>query len=195
MEYYLDPLVIFFNNISLEQRNEIQTSYGSGGKAKVWRTFEKVIADARPDFRPEGLAEFLRDNTKQFNVESFSMVRDLENIIKADFKQKLSEKYGDKWTTLGIPQKVYKQANSIMGKHNYANSISGIDKKVTLWDCVTLSNCRDISIYGPNWPDLFEKAYTRPTDYKKVGGRAAKTEWLLTLSKIANASATNYSVT
>ena len=195
MQYYLAPLSNFFNYINTEQREDIRTSYGSGGKAHVWRTFEKIINEARQDFNPDGLKEWIRDNTKQFNVESFSMIRDLEEKIKHDFENKLSSKYGDKWIALGLPPKVYKQANSIMGKQNYDNSVNGLNRKVTIWDCVTIANCRDIAIFGPNWTELFEDSYTRPTESKLSGGKNAKTEWLLTLSKIANTNTANYSVT
>lgn len=81
-----------------------------------------------------------------------------------------------------------------MGKVNYENSINGIDKKVSIWDCVTIANCRDIAIFGPNWTELFESFYTRPTELKLAEGKNAKTEWLLTLSKIANTNTSSYSV-
>lgn len=194
MEYYLAPLITYFNSFTEEQRNEIRTNYGSGGKARVWRIFQKIIADARSEFNPDGLIEWVRDNTKQFNMESVSMLRDLEDVIKKDFAQKLNHKYGSNWVTAGLPPKVYKQANNSMGNKNYDNSINGINKTVNIWDCVTLAHCRDIAVFGANWTELFEGSYTRPNEQKLSGGKIAKTDWILTLSKIASNDTASYSI-
>ena len=193
--YFLAPLINFFNSITEEQRKEIRTNYGSGGKPKVWRTFQKVIHDARSEFNPEGLDEWIRDNTKQYNFESFKMTQELEYIIKKEFEDKLKSKYGEQWLTAGLPPKVYKQANGIMGKQNYANAQNGLNKEVSLWECVTIKNCRDIAIFGSNWSDLFETIYTRPEETKILGGKQAKTNWMVKLSDIAEKNTNvNYSV-
>lgn len=194
VEYYLAPLVNFFNTITEEGRKEIRTNYGSGGPAKVWRTLQKVISEARGDFQPEGLAQWVRDNTKQFNVASIQMIHDLEHTIKQDFATKLKKKYGEKWLIAGLPPKVYKQANNTMGKQNYNNSVNGINKTVFIWDCVTIAYCKDIAIFGPNWTELFENSYTRPEELKLPGGKAAKTEWITKLANIARNTSANYSV-
>ena len=78
-----------------------------------------------------------------------------------------------------------------MGKKNYEFSVNNINQTVDIWDCVTLSNCKEIAIFGPNWKDMFEQSYTRPEEVRLLGGKAAKTEWLNRLAKIAaNNSAT-----
>lgn len=193
--YYLAPLVSFFGSITDEQRKEIRTNYGSGGKPKVWRTFQKIIHDARSEFNPEGLGEWIRDNTKQYNYESFRITQDLDYIIKQEFKDRLKMKYGEQWLTAGLPPKVYNQANALMGKQNYANAQNGVIKTLTLWDCVSIRNCRDIAVFGSNWTDLFESLYTRPEETKILGGKQAKTNWLIRLSDIAEKNNNvNYSV-
>lgn len=194
IQYYLAPLVNFFSTVSEESRKEIRTNYGSGGKTKVWRTFQKIISEHRTDFQPSGLHQWIKDNTKQYNVTSFEMIHDLENLIKQDFESKLKSKYGERWLTAGLPPKVYKQANNVMGKQNYDNSINGVNKSVSIWDCVTVLHCRDIAIFGPNWTELFEASYTRPEEKKLPGGKTAKTEWITKLATIANNNNSNYSV-
>ncbi|KOP64870.1 hypothetical protein AMS62_06120 [Bacillus sp. FJAT-18019] len=194
VQYYLAPLINFFSTINEDERKEIRTNYGSGGKTRVWRTFQKVIAEQRKDFQPPGLQQWIRDNTKQFNVASFKMIHDIEEFIKEDFALKLKSKYGDKWLTAGLPPKVYKQANNAMGKINYNNSLNNINKHVTLWDCISISNYKDIAIFGANWTELFEVSYTRPEEKKLVGGKAAKTEWFTKLYTISNGTNSNYSV-
>jgi DNA sulfur modification protein DndB len=116
------------------------------------------------------------------------MIRDLEHIIKNGFSQKLQSKYGDKWRTAGMPPKVYRQANDKMGKLNYEYSVTGNGQTVSIWDCVSLSNCREIAIFGPNWSELFEDNLTRPEERKVAGGKSKKIEWLARLAKIESSS-------
>ncbi|MEV2908685.1 DGQHR domain-containing protein [Paenibacillus larvae] len=194
VQYYLAPLVNFLNRITEDERKELRTNYGQGGRTKVWRTFQKLIAEERPDFQPEGLNQWIRDNTRQYNVASFEIIHDLESLIKQDFAIKLKSKYGVKWITAGIPPKVYRKANKTMGEQNYNNSVNGVNKTVSIWDCVTITDCRDIAIFGCNWKDLFETSYTRPEEKRLSGGKVAKTEWINRLAGIADKNSTNYSV-
>lgn len=144
-------------------------------------------------YNPEGLKEWIRDNSKQFNAESYTLIQDIELIIKSDFADKLKSKYGVKWLTLGIPPKVYKQANALKGKQDYENSTNGINKVVDIWDCVTIANCRDIAVFSSNWTELFESGYTRPEEISIGGGKAAKTAWITKFATIANNSSASYS--
>lgn len=89
--------------------------------------------------------------------------------------------------------RVYKQANALMGKQNYENSINGINKVVDIWDCVTIANCRDIAIFSSNWTELFENSYTRPEEISIRGGKTAKTAWIAKFATIANNSNASYS--
>lgn len=192
-EPYLAPLVSYFGAVTEKDREGIRKNYGSGGKARVWRTFQAKINEVRSEFEPEGLKEWVRDNSKQFNTESYTLIQDIELIIKSDFAVKLKTKHGDKWLTLGIPPKVYKQANALKGKRDYENSINGIDKVVDIWDCVTIANCRDIAVFGSNWTELFENGYTRPEEISIRGGKTAKTAWITKFATISNNSSASYS--
>lgn len=195
VEFYLAPLVNYINTLKDEERKELRANYGIGGRTKVWRTFQKIISESRTTFKPEGLSQWVKDNTKQFNLASIEMSRDLERIIKQGFEFRLKEKYGDIWLAAGLPSKVYRQANSVMGKLIYENSKNGINKQVLLWDCVTIANCKDIAVFGSNWTELFESSFTRPEEIKLQGGKGAKTDWLLKLSTlINNNNNSNYSV-
>ena len=155
--------------------------------------FEQIIHESIPNFSPEGLAEWIRDNTKQFNAESFGLIQDIEYFIKDDFAQKLQKKYQGKWLTAGMPPKVYKQANTAKGKADYENSKNGIVKDVSIWDCVTIANCKDIAVFGSNWTELFESDYTRPEELKISGGKNAKTAWITKFAAISNNRNASYS--
>ncbi len=62
--FYLDPLNDYLNNLTAEQRKDVRNYFGSGGDKRFWRAFQRAIADARPDFTPEGMREFWADEAK-----------------------------------------------------------------------------------------------------------------------------------
>lgn len=43
-----------------------------------------------------------------------------------------------------------------------------------------------IATSGSHWTDIFEKKLTRPEEEKIMGGKEAKTEWLVKIETIAN---------
>ncbi len=187
--YYLDPLVDFYRGLSLEEKLEIKKSYGVGGRTKVWRTLQREIFKQRPDFSPEGLEKYWKDEDKRFNDESFKFIRDIETMMKDDFKRRLENSYGDQWFRLGVPKAVYDKTHALSAEKNYEEKTD----KYTPWDCLTLIDYRKIAIYGSNWRDLFEKAYTKPGE-EKSGNKEIKTEWMQKLEKIRNNSFHSYSV-
>jgi len=191
--YYLDPLVDFFKEISEDERREIKTYYGAGGKPKVWRTYQKVISEERNDFNPDGLQEWIDNNTKKYNEESFKMIRDLESFFKLDFKKRLFEKFGDSWLTLALPKNVYKSASDLATEKELEDGKPR--GSVDIWDCLTIINYRDIAMYGKNWSEIFDKHYTRPGEESISGGKEAKTGWMVKLNVIRNKNFHTYSIT
>jgi len=193
MVYYLDPLIKFFKALTVEQKELLRKSYGTGGRTKYWRTLQRAIAEIRPDFNPEGMEQYWVDNAKTFNEESYKMIRDIEVYLRNDFKEKLLKKYGRGWFSLGLPKHVYDAATKLAADKNYENTSTG--ENVEPWDCLMIINYRDIAIYGSNWSELFEKEYTKPGEEKLGGGKKAKTEWFSKLSRIRNENFHTYSVT
>lgn len=183
-ERYLNPLLIYYRAISDDERAVIKTSYGSGAKSKVWRIYQKVVHDALGDFNPEGLAEWIDDNSMENHIEAIKYVTEIEAKLKKDIRNKLQEYYGDKWTTQGIPKKVYASALSLAADKDYEKEMP--PGTTQLWDCLTLINYREIIQHSSNWSVLFDKVYTRPEEQKISGGKDAKTKWLVKLNDIRN---------
>lgn len=189
MSYYLDPLIDFYRGLTLEEKMELKKSYGMGGRTKIWRTLQREINKQRPEFSPDGLDKYWKDEDKRFNEESFKFIRDIETFMKEDFKNKLQSVHGDQWFKLGIPKPVYDKSNALAADKNYEEKTD----KYTPWDCLTLIDYRRIATYGSNWRDLFEKYYTKPGE-EKSGNKEAKTEWMQKLEKIRNNNVHSYSV-
>lgn len=132
------------------------------------------------------------DNEKRFNEESYRMIRDIELALKGDFKRKLESKFGENWASKALPRTVYDSVQKLRADKAYESEVG--PETISLWDCLTIINYRDIAVYGNNWSTIFEKEYTRPGEEKISGGKTAKTEWLQKLSRIRNQNFHTYSV-
>ena len=197
VQYYLDPLINYLNDITPEQRKNLRGFFGGGADTRFWRTFQKAIADTRDDFNPEGLQDYWLNQAKTFNDESMKYLREIETTVKERIKKELERSKGENWLIIGLPKSVYSRAKKEADDQNYdiiANGSNGV--QVTIWDCVTLAECQAVVVYGKNWSELFEKIFTRPLDVKLAGGKDKKTEWFARLNTINNKlSKASYSVT
>ena len=193
--FYLDPLTNFINNITDEERKDLRGYFGSGANPRFWRTFQKAISDVRNDFRPEGLDEYWLKESKQFNQESIQCLHEIEVIVKI-IRSMLENHYGDNWLIHALPKQIYTNAKQKADEQNYENIKNGQNyENVSVWECVSLAECKTIAISGNHWTELFETILTRPEEASIVGGKAAKTEWLTKMAAISNKlMKPNYSV-
>ena len=95
---YLDPLILFLSQLSFDEGVEFRRQYGTARRTGYWRQLQIVIRNEFSEFNPGGLEEFLKEEEKQFNTVSFTMVRDIEQLLKRDIREKLESKYGERWT-------------------------------------------------------------------------------------------------
>lgn len=119
MEFYLDPVIDFYKNMSPETKIELKKSYGIAGRTKVWRILQREISKIRTDFHPEGLDKYWKDEDKRYNEDSFKFIRDIETFMKEDFRTKLEQAYGTQWFKRGVPKAVYDKANQLASEKNY----------------------------------------------------------------------------
>ena len=119
VEYYLEPLMSYINTIDDPARKELKGFLGGGADNKFWRSFEKVISEKRDDFNPEGLREFIENETKQYNSESREYLSYIEERVKEMVADALNSYYGDKWLIKGLPKTIYKNAEKMASDRNY----------------------------------------------------------------------------
>jgi len=193
-EYYLAPLMSYINNIDDAQRKELKGFLGGGGDNKFWRNFQKVISEARDDFHPDGLAEYVENETKQYNAVSNDYLTTIEQVIKERIANALQKHFGENWLYKGLPKATFKEAKKIADDKNYDLSINGESGDIELWDCISFEDCYNIVTYSSNWRDIFENIITRPED-RSLSTKEQKTEWIKLLSKEKNKlSKPSYSV-
>lgn len=194
VEYYLEPLLSYINGVDDAQRKELKGFLGGGADNKFWRHFQKIIAEDRTDFNPEGLSEYIENETKQYNSESRDYLTEIEEKVKGIIAEALESYYGDKWLIKGLPKSIYNNAKKIADDKNYELLSNDEDGEIEIWDCVTLADCREIVTYSHNWSEIFESIITRPED-SKMSNKEQKTEWMLSMSKEINKMAkSSYSV-
>lgn len=194
VEYYLAPLMTHINGINDDQRKELKSFLGGGADNKFWRNFQKIIHESRPDFLPEGLGEYIENETKQYNTDSKEYLSAIEKILKEQIADALEEHYGENWLIQGLPKPTYKEAEKVAADKNYELSINGEDGDIEIWDCISLEDCHKIVTYAGNWSKIFENIITRPEDCN-LSTKEQKTEWIRLLSKEKNKlSKASYSV-
>lgn len=194
VEYYLEPLMSYINSIDDSTRKELKGFLGGSADNKFWRSFQKVIADKCDDFDPDGLKEYIENETKQYNNVSREYLSFIEEKVKETMAEALHSYYGDKWMIKGLPKTIYKNAEKLASDRNYELLSNDEDGSIEAWDCINLSDCRDIIIYSHNWSEIFEPIMTRPED-KELSTKDQKTNWLVIMSKEINKlSKQSYSV-
>lgn len=188
---YIDPIIHFIRDVTIEQREELKKAYGAGGENKYWRTFQKIVRETHKNFNPEGLDEYLTKQEKQNNDRAFAIIREIETFFNNDFKNKLEEKFGKMWFKKGVPPQIGDDAVALATKKN--RDIENEEDEVEPWDCINIIAYRAIAV--KNWQDVFEKVYTRPGEEKISGGKEEKTKWMVKLEFLRNQNVHSYFVT
>lgn len=194
VEYYLAPLMEYLNSVNEAQRKELKGFLGGGADNKFWSSFQKIIAENREDFSPDGLKEYIENETKQYNTEAKGYLNVIVERAKEIIATALEAYYGDNWIIKGVPKTTYKNAKKIADDKNYEFLSNDEDAEIETWDCITLADCREIVTYSHNWSEIFESLVTRPED-AVLSNKEQKTEWMSTMSKEINKlSKATYSV-
>lgn len=197
VSFYLDPLNEYLNNITQQERKDLRGYFGGGADTRFWRAFQREIAKGRSDFKPDGLNEYWSNEAKTYNTDSMNYLREICNLTKQKIKETLIKKYGENWEIKAIPKPIYKRAKGMADERNYDNISSGDEENsVSIWDCVTLKECKDIVTVGNHWTELFESLLTRPEEEKISGGKDARTKWMEQIDSLQNKlNMPSYSIT
>lgn len=197
VKFYLDPLIDYFNNLTFDQRKDLRGYFGGNAEKRFWRTFQKVISDNREDFNPDGLKEYWDNEAKLYNQESLQFLTEIRKNVKALFERELEKLYGKDWLIKALPKAIYTRAKTEADDQNYDLISSGQSgDEISIWDCVSLTDCKTIATVGNHWTSVFEKFLIRPEEEDIAGGKEAKTEWLSKTETIFNKiQRMSYSVT
>lgn len=185
--FYLDPLTEYLNNLTQQDRKDLRGYFGGGADTRFWRAFQREIAKVRSDFNPDGLQEYWENEAKTYNADSMVYLREVEVWVKQTIQSVLMDKYRENWEINALPKPIYKRAKAAADERNYDSITSGDSiNTVSVWDCVTMKECKEIVTAPTHWQELFENILTRPEDEKISGGKAARTQWIEQVERLQN---------
>lgn len=187
---YADGLKDFVAGLSEEERAALRKKYGSGAPTRLRRVFQQAVQKKRDDFAPDGLAEYWRDESKQFNVETYSRVADIEVYLREELKDALVKTHGNMWLKRGMSEKLYTYLSTEAAKKN--RNIENEEEEKSPWDCLNLIHIREIMMHGSQWSSLFQKKFTIKGN--ESAKKEDKTSWLVKLNQIRNNADHEYSV-
>jgi len=189
---YLDAVVEYVESLGVEQAAEYRRMYGSGGTTRYWRRLQRAVQKRHPDFNPPGLSEFLEDEAKTFNTESFKMIRELETFLNEDIRRRLIDKFGENWFVEGVPRNVRESSMNMAVKKNVDLPP---DKQVDPWECLYIVDYSAIMTQRQElWLELFAERYTLPDDVKSKASWKTRSSWLSELNRIRNQNVHTYTV-
>ena len=119
---------------------------------------------------------------------------EIQSAVKKIIADKLEEHYGKNWLIQALPRGIYENAKKEADDQNYESIRLGHEGTVTIWDCVSLLECKTIATTGNHWTLIFESVLTRPEE-SESGNKETRTNWLLQMQTINNKlSMPSYSV-
>lgn len=166
---------------------------GSAAPTKYLRHVQRALSEMVPGFDPAGLSEWIEDQEKQFNTDSYTMVREVEDFLRVDIRRRLEDAFAANWYRDGVPKKVYQAAQTLRAQKQYD---AGPGEQIEWWDCLHLIDYLDIFTHGGMklWNELYDDTYTLPSDTKASSWKE-KPAWMIRLNEIRNKIAHNGSVT
>ena len=193
---YLKPLADYFANMTPEEREKLETRYGSkygqGGPLKYWRSLQRVIKDARDDFSAIGLEEYETSKMLKYNEETSQILSVLLEGMQNLCSEVLNDNFGtgEDWLMQeGMPEQIYASCVSRAVKY----------KKETGQSCdiarfLTFDDIRSTVSYKDNWGKLFQTVFTLSEPQYAKGTKSQKLAWLSRLKSLENLIAKRTSV-
>ncbi|MFT7898983.1 DGQHR domain-containing protein [Tenacibaculum ascidiaceicola] len=186
---YLDPLIVFVREMDEETRYKFKDMKGSTAPVRYWRKFQVCVREVYQEFEPEGLKDYIKNQERALNLKTFEMIKDLEEFMRADFKSKLYDHWGEEWAwKKGVPVKIQDDAEDRMRKKNRTRKK---EEETEEWDNLNLIHYREIA--KQNWQyvnedkkrvKFFEIHYTMPSEEKL--NKEEKTKWWVKLNELRN---------
>lgn len=107
---YLMSVVSFIKGLDVAGLNKIRSYFGSGAPEKVTREFLIAIHKDYPEFNPDGMQQWLKESSGQFNEPSWELGNSYIEPLMHDFIiAQLKRQFGEKsWWDEGIPPNIQK---------------------------------------------------------------------------------------
>ena len=103
---YLEPVLQWLRQASLsEVAEEFDVKYGSGGPRQYHFRLCRVVQNTFEDFAPEGLAEWLEEQSEELVAKADAQIKELEIWVQKFIFAKFKQLYGDAYWDNGVLDK------------------------------------------------------------------------------------------
>lgn len=177
---YLKAVVNYVSGLDSEKRKDIKKTYGGNGPKNCLMRYREAVFNQFPDFCPDGLQEWIRDNNMQYNEETRNMLQYIEERIASDFKSILKKEYGDDWLITALDKPIYSALSKRASDKCYETKQS-----VEPWDVVCLEECKKIAVWSANWTRIFKKYFENLIADGKPHNKKDSTQWMEKCDEIA----------
>lgn len=169
---YLMPVVEYIRSLEPNKLKELRGHFGSGAPEIVTMQFLSQINNEFKDFNPEGLQQWIRDNSGMFNNAAYDLGHNqIEPMIHEFIISKLKKEFGEKsWWSEGVNENIQK-----------ACATKRIEEHSNEPDSNFLDTIHYKAIIDDNWALLGEYFTPRGMENAK---RDKKLAWLVTLNQI-----------
>lgn len=169
---YLEPIAAFVNNLDSDGLKKLRSLFGSGATEKVLREFQFAIHEQFEDFNPEGLEQWIKESSGQYNDKSHHLGHHLiEPFLHEFICDALIKEFGEKhWWAQGVPKKIQKDCSDIR-----------IDQGSIEPEWRYLTTVSYSEIIKHNW-NLLGQAMTEPG--MESAAKDKRIGWLITFNSI-----------
>lgn len=169
---YLSPITTFVNELDVDGLKKLRSLFGSGATEKVLREFQYAIYKQFNEFNPEGLDQWIKDSSGQYNDKSHHLGHHkIEPFLHKFICDALKKKFGEQnWWAQGVPKKIQKDCSLIR-----------IDQDSVEPDWRYLTTVNYSEIIKANW-ELLGDALTEPGMHNS--GKDKRLGWLVKFNAI-----------
>jgi DNA sulfur modification protein DndB len=111
---FADAFATYLAGLSADQRIEFRSGRGNQGQTAPIRHAQKALQDAFPEFRPDGLADYIEREQAKTNDQASSLIKGIERLLQKVVVGVLKDQYSadrDEWWYEGVPATVRKPAS------------------------------------------------------------------------------------
>ena len=177
----LEYLTNYINNLSLKDiQNFRSAGTGGQGRENVFREFQYCINQNEPEFNPDGLQEWIKNNSGEFNESGKDMVEKLELKISKIVKSIIIEEYKfnpDNWLK---PPAVN---DSVLSKSYQMYNAQGQSEPQE--NFLYLLDYKSIIEKSGNWSSFFKPIFTDPR-LTSGASKENSLRWMVDLNDIRN---------
>ena len=191
---YLDHVIRYVKTIPADKKQILKLEKGDRGPIKYWRYFQQAISDEVSSFKPEGLKEYMEEESLNLNGEAADICLRIETILCKYSQYLLEKRFTEEWAwKKGVPEDVQTKAQILMINKNRTEKK---EDETNEWQNLNLIHHAKIA--KTNWKykhkekqfDLFSSLMTMDfEEHKSNVGKEAALKWLDTINKIRNKSA------